>query len=173
MSVRLMTMADVTAVQAVQRAAGERFRAIPDSRIAACADHDPMTERELAGLASSGRAWVVSEDDAVIGFLAVGVLDGCAHVEEVSVHPAHGRRGHATALLRQTTTWAVEQGLAAVTLTTFRDVPWNQPFYERRGFRVLADDERSAALERLLDEEDSAYGLARELRVVMRLDVAS
>lgn len=109
--VRPMARADVTAVQAVEQAAGELFRSHPDPRIAACADHDSMTEDELA-----------------------------------------------------------EQGAPAVTLTTFRDVPWNAPFYERRGFRVLDESGLSAVFDRLLDEEGAAYGLPRELRVVMRQD---
>jgi hypothetical protein len=36
-----------------------------------------------------------------------------------------------------TPTWAAAEGLDAVTLTTFRDVPFNDPFYERCGFRVI------------------------------------
>jgi hypothetical protein len=30
-----------------------------------------------------------------------------------------------------------EAGYPAVTLRTFRDVPWNGPFYLRRGFAVV------------------------------------
>ena len=30
-----------------------------------------------------------------------------------------------------------EAGYPRITLSTFRDVPWNRPFYERRGFRVV------------------------------------
>ncbi len=29
--------------------------------------------------------------------------------------------------------WAAARGLAALTLTTYRDVPWNGPYYERLG----------------------------------------
>jgi len=35
--------------------------------------------------------------------------------------------------------WATSQGYEAVTLTTFRDVPWNSPFYTRLGFGTVED----------------------------------
>jgi hypothetical protein len=35
--------------------------------------------------------------------------------------------------------WATAEGLPAVTLTTFRDVAWNGPFYAKLGFRELVD----------------------------------
>ena len=154
---------DLTAVQAVGAAAGERFRAIDDPRIAERAD-DPPFDGDLT------HAWVAEVDGAVVGFVAVEVVDGCAHVEEVSVHPAHEGRGYGSALLDEVARWAATESLAAVTLTTFRDVPWNRPFYERRGFRVLADDELGDGLRQLRDLE-ATLGLDPSLRVVMRREL--
>jgi ribosomal protein S18 acetylase RimI-like enzyme len=130
-----------------------------------------MRTEGLVELVEDGRAWVVAVEDEVVGFLGVRVVEGAAHVEEVSVDPRFGRHGHGTRLLDQAAAWAAEQGLAAVTLTTFRDVPWNQPFYARRGYRVLAADELGPALRDLMLEEEDLYQLPRELRVVMRRDV--
>lgn len=157
--------------QAVELAAGEMFRSFPEPRISACADHTAMPAEELVELVENGRAWVVAVDDEVVGFLAVRELGGAAHVEEVVVDPRHGGRGYATRLLEQAAAWAQERGLPAVTLTTFRDVPWNRPFYERRGYRVLDDEEIGPVLRDLMVEEDERYGLPRELRVVMRRDL--
>jgi len=61
--------------------------------------------------------------------------------------------------------WAARQGLLAVTLTTFRHLPWNAPFYARRGFRVLSPDELGPGLRAALRGE-RAQGLRR--RVAMR-----
>lgn len=169
--VRPMQAADIQAVRRVEQAAGALFRGHPDLRIAARADDPPMPAEDLAELAARARAWVAVVAEEVVGFIAVRELDGCGHVEEVSVDPAHGGRGHGTALLDRAAEWAREQGFAAVTLTTFRDVAWNRPFYERRGFVVVGDDELSPALHDLLDEEEAAQGLVRSLRVVMRRDV--
>ena len=55
-----------------------------------------------------------------------------------------------------------------MTLTTFRTIPWNCPFYERLGFRTLDEADLSPRLLAVLDEED-AHGLPRDTRCAMRL----
>jgi hypothetical protein len=57
-----------------------------------------------------------------------------------------------------------------VTLTTFRDIPWNAPFYARLGFHELTDCELTPALQARVVEE-AAHGLPTEMRVVMRYEV--
>jgi len=63
--------------------------------------------------------------------------------------------------------WAARNGYGAVTLTTFRDVPWNLPFYARLGFDVVAPDEVSASL-RAIVEDETRRGLDPSRRVVMK-----
>jgi GNAT superfamily N-acetyltransferase len=53
-----------------------------------------------------------------------------------------------------------------VTLTTFRDVPWNMPFYERLGFREIPHDQLSARLRGVVHDE-TRRGLDPVRRVVM------
>ena len=57
-----------------------------------------------------------------------------------------------------------------MTLTTFRDVPWNAPFYERLGFCVLDSSELTPELDAVVREE-AARGLDRDRRVVMRCEL--
>src|SRR5690349_18843714 len=64
---------------------------------------------------------------------ALRSYDGTAYVEEMDVLTDHGRRGLGGRLLEAVCTWAREQGHPAVTLSTFRDVPWNGPFYRDTG----------------------------------------
>ncbi|WP_459642339.1 GNAT family N-acetyltransferase [Kineococcus sp. NUM-3379] len=73
------------------------------------------------------------------GFVRLEVVDGLAHVEQLAVLPSATGRGTGSALLAAAAGWARGEGRAALTLTTFRDVPWNGPFYRRRGFRELAE----------------------------------
>jgi GNAT superfamily N-acetyltransferase len=63
---------------------------------------------------------------------------GSLHLEQLSVDPDHGRRGVGRALLRAAVAWAGEQGYAELTLATYRDVPWNGPFYASEGFEETA-----------------------------------
>jgi ribosomal protein S18 acetylase RimI-like enzyme len=165
-----MGSADAVVAPAVGAAADERFREMGDPRIAACANHPPITVEELAAYIDADRAWVATDDGVPVGFVVVDIVDSGAHIEELSVAPSAERRGHGTRLLDMVTRWARTAELEVVTLTTFRDVPWNAPWYERRGFRVVAYNEITPGLRQRCRQED-ARGLPAELRVVMRRDV--
>lgn len=166
-TVRSAMTGDRAAIQAVGAAAGERFRSIEDPRVARCADDPPLSLEALSRYVRGGRAWVALVGDEVVGFAVADPLDGGAHLEEVAVRPEHEGRGIGSDLLRLVEGWAASAGLDGVTLTTFRDVPWNRPFYERRGFVVVPDEELTLGLV-ARREDEAAHGLDPELRVVMR-----
>jgi GNAT superfamily N-acetyltransferase len=103
------------------------------------------------------------------GFACVDLVDGAAHLWQLSVHPSSGRQGIGRALVHAVCEWASSNGYPAVTLTTFRDVPWNAPFYGRLGFRIL--DELPEGLRAIREHEkelgDDDFGP----RVAMRKDL--
>jgi GNAT superfamily N-acetyltransferase len=169
-AVRPMHVDDAATAAAISLEAGRRFAAIPDPRIAACADDPPFTVDELAHYIDASRAWVATDDEAVVGLLLVDLVGGAAHIEEVDVALAAGRRGHGSRLVAHAAGWARTSGVPALTLTTFRDVPWNAPWYLRQGFRILSDAELTPQLVALRARED-AQGLPAELRVVMRREL--
>ena len=80
--------------------------------------------------------------DPPVGLCRIDAVGAGAHLEQLSVHPEHGRRGIGRALLRAGIDWAAARGYGELTLTTFRDVPWNGPFYASEGFVEVgpADD---------------------------------
>ena len=57
-----------------------------------------------------------------------------AHLEQLSVLPEHGRRGHGRALVDSAKREARNRGYRRLTLRTFVDVAWNAPFYASCGF---------------------------------------
>jgi ribosomal protein S18 acetylase RimI-like enzyme len=79
--------------------------------------------------------------DPPVGFAAVIELDGHWHLEQIAVHPDYGRRGIGAALLD-----AARAGRDGITLITFREVPWNGPWYARHGFTELPEAEWGPAL---------------------------
>jgi GNAT superfamily N-acetyltransferase len=114
-----------------------------------------------------GHLWVALGDVVPVGFAHVEVLErDAAHLEEIDVDPRHGRRGLGTKLVLQVCDWATGKGYASVTLTTFRDVPWNMPFYARLGFSIVATEHLSPAL-RAVVEDETRRGLDPSRRVVM------
>jgi GNAT superfamily N-acetyltransferase len=82
-------------------------------------------------------AAVYAVGDPAVGFLSLEIVDGVAHVDQVSVLPDHGRKGLGRALLEAAVGWSAASGYSALTLTTYRDVPWNAPFYRTLGFEEL------------------------------------
>jgi GNAT superfamily N-acetyltransferase len=104
--------------------------------------------------------------DPPVGFASVGVVDGEAHIWQLSVDPVSGRQGRGTSLVMAVCDWAAANGYDAVTLTTFRDVPWNAPFYARMGFAVV--DEPSGDLAEIRRHEQAIGDDAFGARVAMR-----
>ncbi len=122
--------------------------------------------------ASTDHLWVVRavEPAALVGFAAVILLDGTTHLHEMDVLPAHGRRGIGRALVLHVAQWARVSGFCSLTLTTFRHLPWNAPFYASVGFVEIADADLGPGLRAVLAKEGE-QGLDPRKRVAMRLDL--
>lgn len=168
--IALARRADIRDLPAVERRACERFRAHP-STAELPLYLTPLAELEAARRA--GRLWVARlGEDPPVGFALVEPLGDGWHLEELDVLPEHGRRGVGSALVRRVCAWSQAKGPRTLTLCTFRDVPWNAPFYERLGFRPLGTAELTAALrERMREEADR--GLPLDRRVAMRFEGGS
>jgi GNAT superfamily N-acetyltransferase len=151
----------------IERAAGVLFAEVGLEEVAAA---EPASVETLAEYARDGRAWLIADDGGVpIGYTVVDIVDGLAHLEQLSVLPDHGRQGLGAALLEHVCDWATRHRFVAVTLTTFTEVPWNAPFYAKHGFRVMNDSEIGPEL-RDLRALEAAHGLDPAQRVCMRRD---
>ena len=154
---------DLPFLVAIEIAAGELFRKLG---MDAVADDAPPTIGQLRVFSEAGQGWVaVDADDLPVGYLIVEVVDGAAHIEQVSVHPSCARLGNGRALIEQAQAWAVEDGLTAITLTTFTEVPWNGPYYVPLGFAYVEDIGPELAAIRA---EEMRRGLDRWPRACMR-----
>ncbi|MFI1279525.1 GNAT family N-acetyltransferase [Streptomyces sp. NPDC020858] len=168
MAIRAVRPDELTALQDVERAAGRCFRDIGMPEIA---DDEPLTTGELARYQRARLAWVaVDGADAPVAYLIADRVDGSLHVEQVSVHPDHARRGVGRSLLEHLAGLAVRKGVPALTLTTFTEVPWNAPYYARCGFRLLDDAGLTPGL-REIRAQEAAHGLDRWPRACMRRDL--
>lgn len=161
--IRAATAADLPALPAIERSANTQFAPYEVSPTP-----PPLTPPEdLRVGCESGRLWVAIEQGVgLVGFALAGVVGANAHLDELDVHPDHGRRGIGTGLVATFLAWARGQGFPAATLTTLRHIPWNSPWYERMGFRILEPGELTPELRDLLATE-IARGLPAEGRVAM------
>ncbi len=153
----------------IEHVAGQRFDAIPELG----GLPEVLTpEGALDAALARGHVWVAATvaDGTPVGFAYADLLDGAVHLEELDVLPDWGRRGIGRALVAAVVEDARARGLPAVTLTTFRDVAWNAPFYATLGFRIVDRAGLTPGLVALVAYEASR-GLPEALRVVMRLAV--
>lgn len=156
---------DLPALPAIERAAASIFR---DTPFAFVADFGLASE---AIDPAHDQIWVAATAaDRPVGFAIAHPLDGCAYLHELDVHPAHARRGLGRRLIQAVATWGQQTGAAAVTLCTFRDIPWNGPFYASLGFRPLSESDLSPGL-RAIRAAEAAGGMPIEHRICMHLDL--
>ena len=166
-TIRAPRLDELERLRDIERLAGIRFAEVGLADVAA---HEPESIDALGEYLHEGRAWVITEQDAPVGYAIVDVVDGLAHLEQLSVLPNHGRKGLGAELLVHVCDWAASRRFDAVTLTTFADIPWNAPFYAKHGFRVMDDAEFGAEL-RDLRAREAEHGLDPGRRVCMRRDL--
>lgn len=169
--VRPATEPDLDALAGIETAADALFEPIFGATGWGAAPSGP--ER----LGEPGFLLVAAEEDdgLAVGFIHVLEYDGGAHIEQLSVHPDHTRRGHGRALLEAAIDEAAEHGTTVLTLRTYADVPWNAPFYAAAGFqeRPVPEDD----FHRQLTAAEHRFDLARhgrrvhmELHLGMQMD---
>jgi GNAT superfamily N-acetyltransferase len=139
--IRLAEAADAEALPEVERDAGKSFLAIPD--LAWIASHDLTSAEEHLSRIPAGTVWVAEDADAgLVGFLNAEAIGGELHIWEAAVRSDFQQRGIGARLLEAAADHARGAGLEALTLTTFRDVVCNAPFYARNGFEIVEGDDR-------------------------------
>jgi ribosomal protein S18 acetylase RimI-like enzyme len=189
--IRAAAERDLRCLRDIERAASGLFRELGMDRVA---DDAPPPLPVLRRYAHEGGLWVAVDDaydasdadddartqdsgdhdagDRPVAYLMAEPVDGNVHIEQVSVHPGSAHRRIGRALIDHVARRAEAAGVAAVTLCTFAEVPWNAPYYESCGFRVLAEDEVTPGLRRIRTEEARA-GLDRWPRVCMRRELGA
>lgn len=169
-TLRLATAADLEAMRDVERDAGRRFLEFPvDTGLHEIAEDDPPAIDVLEAYLDNDAAWVVTHDvdGSVVAYAVASMIDDDAHLDQVSVRCDHQGRGLGTVLVETVCDWATELDFEAITLTTFRDVPFNGPYYRHLGFEIVPERRCGEELQSLRDHE-RFIGLDVQPRVVMR-----
>jgi len=117
----------------------------------------PAPADQWADALGAGLLWIADDaDEGPIGFLAGERVETGLYIAEVDVLRARQKQGHGRRLMQAALDWAKSQGVVSVTLTTFRTIPFNGPFYASLGFRELGDAEMPAHLADTLAKERAA-----------------
>lgn len=162
--VREARAADLRHLAPIEDAGGPQFRQLFGDAIQPVLLTPAADGRRRA--AQPGFLLVATDDEGPpVGFVHVLLIEGHAHLEQLSVLPEHQRRGIGAALTRAAMAEARARGFDRLSLCTYRDVPWNGPFYRSLGFKEVTD---LAPYERRLRAEERDLGLdVNGVRVVM------
>jgi GNAT superfamily N-acetyltransferase len=165
--VRRASLADAVALPAIERSAAQLFRLDPP--LAWLADAEVPDAAQHLQAIEQAYVWVAENSDGQLtGFVRAVGIDQHMHIEELSVSQAFQGQGMGRALVAAVIEQARVMRLNSVTLTTFRDLPWNAPFYQRMGFVELANVKAERHLRDALQAE-IACGFPAERRCAMRL----
>ena len=165
-TLRLTEENDIPLLPAIERSAAQAFRQIP--ALAWLAESDVISPERHRLFLETDHSLLAVADEHPIGFVLTEPLDDALFIVEIAVHQAWQGRGVGRMMLEQVIETARQAAYPAVTLTTFRDVPWNAPFYTRLGFSMLNELRLPAGLAAKRDLE-TEHGLAPETRCAMRL----
>jgi len=182
--VRKTSLSDTELLPAIERSAGRAFRAYPD--LAWVADDSLMSLADHRRYAAMGTSWLASDTTGILGFLCAeliptqtrqerpqtGVESGpVLHIWELAVCEEAQGAGVGSQLMRHAMDHAVRSAnCTKVTLTTFRDVAFNAPFYRGLGFEIVEELTEEPRLQALLAAE-AAHGLPIASRCAMRFVV--
>ncbi|MFB4307631.1 GNAT family N-acetyltransferase [Actinomadura sp. GTD37] len=154
--VRLARVEELPGLAAIENSGDPMFR-----EIGIVFPPGPTVVEQLAGT----DAEILVAGDPPVGFAAVEEVDGAAHLEQISVRGDLVGRGIGAALLDEVRARAAAAGSPGVSLLTFRDVPWNGPWYARHGFAELPEERWGSGIRSYWDAEIKAglHGLGPRL----------
>lgn len=164
--IRVPRPAEIELLPHIENAADERYRRVGLARVLAM---PPASIASLEAGRRDGRLWVaVSSLNRPVGFALMKLVGGTAWLDQLSVLDRWQGRGLGAALIDRTAAEARRRGHGLLHLSTYRDVPWNGPYYARRGFVELPRGDWSSAFRRNLANES---GHPPWRRVIMRLSL--
>jgi predicted N-acetyltransferase YhbS len=125
----------IETIRAVERASAQRFVGLMD----ALATDEPSPAAVLAARIATDGLIVATDGETVVGFVMFRTVEAHAYVEQIDVLPSHAGQRIGAALLDAVAGRARAAGLKGLSLSTFRAVAWNAPYYRRLGFVEVAD----------------------------------
>ncbi len=166
---RIAAPHDAQAIRAIEFEAGQRFASVGMTGIA---DAPPMALEIVKRKIDAQQIVVaVAADGSCVGFVMFEPQPACFYVQELDVLSSHAGQRIGAALIEQVAQRARAQQITQLTLSTYREVPWNAPYYRRLGFRDIEEADLDAVLVARRDAH-IARGLDESKRVFMRRDLA-
>lgn len=162
-AIRPAQTSEIEAVREIERASAQRFIGLMD----ALAADEPSPAEVLAARIAAGGLLVAAAGGEIAAFVMFRPVGDSLYIEQIDVLPAFERRRIGASLIDAVAERARAGGLPRLSLSTFRDVPWNAPYYRRLGFLDI-DDKKLAPDLLEIRREYLARGLDETARVFMQ-----
>jgi GNAT superfamily N-acetyltransferase len=130
---------DLPLLAPIEDAGGQQFRELFGDAIEPILLSPATDGRQRAAEPGFLLVAVLDDDAEPVGFVHVLLIEGHAHLEQLSVLPGYQRQGIGAALVRAAMDEARRAGHRRLSLCTYRDVPWNGPYYRSLGFTEVTD----------------------------------
>lgn len=161
---------DAIKLPAIEQSAGQLFSTLEDLSWISESGVQSV-EKHLAFINHKGHWVAVNSENEPVGFIMTTPLPESLFIHELSVSEAWQNRGIGKLLIQKVKDEAKAHQFSAVTLTTFRHVPWNAPYYQRLGFSILSESEIPHSLQEILNNEVESGGFVKETRCAMKFEV--
>lgn len=169
-TIRFARFEELTLLAHIEQSAAVRFLKTP---YAFLVEAKPLSLDFVQQRFQAGQVWVVvNQQDVVIGFAVTREVDDTLYLQEIDIDPKHGQKGLGYALVDTVRYWAKLSDYDVMSLSTFRDIPWNAPFYSKLGFHILNESELTTGFQQIRRQEHKA-GLPISDRVIMHCELQS
>jgi len=157
---------EIEALRAIERASSQRFIGLMDDLAA----DEPTSAEALAARIDAEGLLVATDADVPIAFVMFRPVEDGLYIEQIDVLPDFAGQRLGARLLDAVSDQARVRGLKVLTLSTFRDIPWNAPWYRRLGFVDIAEADLTTGL-LAIRKAHVARGLDESARTFMRRPV--
>ncbi len=166
-SIRPALVSDIAKLIQIEQSANQAFAQIPTLKW--LAKSTVMSNDEHLKLIQNHYSFVaMNEHDQALGFLYAEKQGNDLYIIEFDVRYEYQQQGIGRQLMAHIINFAQLNHFQTVTLTTFKDVAWNKPFYENLGFEVLYQQDLKPYLKQKIEYEVT-QGFERESRCAMQL----
>ncbi len=154
-AIRLANLSDVRLLPDIEKSAAQTF--LGYEKFSWIAQGNVQTEQDHLNFIQQKMEWVaVNGSDEPIGFINVEKHANSLHICELSVCQRWQGQGIGKQLITHIIDVALVQKIPAITLTTFCDIPWNAPYYQRLGFNIIKHGNVPTELNSILQHEMDA-----------------
>ncbi len=164
-SIRRADDSDYGLLPEIELRSDEKFANVPGFEELA-KEHD-FSARDYADLPQGAMIWIAERGGDAVGFIFAYELGHLLMIGQMSVIPEAQGLGAGTQLLQAVEDEAREMGMKGLALATFRDVPWNGPFYAKRGFAIMPKTGLSPELAAIANSPSEAKWAGYSPRVIM------